>query len=133
MESRVGKEMNMRILLVDDEEELVSAMAERLTLRGLHVDWAATAEQAVEMVQRRSYGVAVIDMKMPKVSGLELKKRLETIQPGLRFIFMSGHRSADVVADTQGELSDSGYYLLKPLDINKLIYKINSLLQDADS
>jgi DNA-binding NtrC family response regulator len=119
--------MDMRILLVDDEEELVSAMAERLNLRGLKVDWAGTAEQAMDMVQKREYGVAVVDMKMPKVNGLELKKRLETIRPGLRFIFMSGHRSADVLADTQGELSDAGYYLLKPLDINQLIIKINEL------
>ncbi|MBM9538302.1 response regulator [Desulfobulbus alkaliphilus] len=117
----------MRILLVDDEEELVSAMAERLTLRGLSVDWARTAEQALEMVQYRDYEVAVVDIKMPKVSGLELKKRLEAIRPSLRFIFMSGHKSANVLADTQGELSDSNYYLLKPLDINHLLYKINEL------
>jgi DNA-binding NtrC family response regulator len=122
--------MSMRILLVDDEEELVSTMAERLTLRGLDVDWAGTAERAMDMIRSTEYGVAVIDMKMPKVSGLELKKQLESIRPDLRFIFMSGHRSADVLADTKGELSDSGYYLLKPLDLDHLMSKINELMRD---
>jgi len=123
--------MGMRILLVDDEEELVSAMAERLALRGLDVDWAGTAEQAVDMVRNKEYGVAVLDVKMPKVSGLELKKRLESIRPGLRFIFMSGHRSADVLADTNGELIDSRYYLLKPFDVDSLSCKINELTRDT--
>ncbi len=118
----------MRILLVDDEEELVSAMAERLALRGLDVDWTINAQGAMDMVRKTEYGVAVIDIKMPKVSGIELKKRLEAIRPGMRFIFMSGHRSADVLVDTKGELSDSGYYLLKPVDINRLVDRIKDLM-----
>ncbi len=123
----------MRILLVDDEEELVSAMAERLALRGLAVDWAATAETALDMARREEYGVVVVDMKMPRISGLELKKRLEAIKPELRFVFMSGHRSADIPVDTGGELSNSSYYLLKPVDINQLVSRIKDLMAVADS
>lgn len=123
----------MRILLVDDEAELVSAMAERLALRGMNVDWAVTAEKAMDMVRKAEYEVAVIDIKMPKVSGLELKKEMESIRPDLRFIFMSGHSSADVLEDTKGELSDSGYYLLKPVDINQLAARIKDLIALKDS
>ncbi len=67
----------MRILLVDDEKELVSTLAERLALRGVEADWVVSAEEALAAVERCAYDVAVLDVRMPRMGGLNLKKVLE--------------------------------------------------------
>lgn len=118
----------MRILLVDDEEELVSALAERLAFRGLDVDWTGSGTLAMEMVQQQHYDVAVIDMKMPKISGIELKRRLEALCPGLQYIFISGHGSAHIFQEGADEIGGAQFFLLKPVDIDVLISKLNTVM-----
>lgn len=119
----------MRVLLVDDEVELVSALAERLSLRGIEADWASTCDGALEQVDSRTYDLAVLDVKMPKISGLELKRILQAKCPHMRFIFVTGHGSEN---DFQEALSEAGtaYYLVKPLHIQTLIEKINQALEE---
>ena len=112
----------MRILLVDDEVEFVTTLAERLKLRGYNVDHSITAAAALEMAASTTYDVAVLDMKMPGSSGLELQEQLAKIQPALRFIFLTGHGSED---DYAAGRRQADHYLVKPVDINILIAKIN--------
>ncbi|MDY6838612.1 MAG: response regulator [Thermodesulfobacteriota bacterium] len=118
----------MRVLLVDDEIELVSALAERLSLRGIEADWASTCHDALTQVESKTFDIAVLDVKMPKMSGLELKKKLQGKCPHLKFIFVTGHGSGDYF---QAALSDAGtaYYLVKPLQIETLIDKMNQALK----
>ena len=120
--------MQMRVLLVDDERELVSTLAERLALRGIQADWAISAEQALECVEKETYDIAVLDIKIPKISGLELKKRLQEKCPEMKFVFMTGHGSED---DYKAVLISAGaaYYLVKPVNINVLIEKMNEVLE----
>lgn len=119
----------MRVLLVDDELELVSTMAERLCLRGIDADWATNAEDALKMDQAKTYDLAVLDVKMPKVSGLQLKKKLEDQSPGMKFIFLTGHGSEE---DFKAATSATGteYYLVKPINIEDLIQKMKEALGD---
>jgi DNA-binding response OmpR family regulator len=120
----------MRILLVDDEEELASALAERLNMRDIDTDWATTGEQALAMVAAETYDLAVLDMKMPKISGLELKALLQERSPHLKFIFVTGYVSEmdfEEVACQTGEEC----YLVKPVDITLLIERMHDLL-DAE-
>lgn len=113
----------MRVLLVDDEVELVSTMAERLSLRGYEVDWFAGPREALEAVRNKPYDVAILDVKIPKMSGLEMKKEMERLQPNLRFIFMTGHGSLE---DFEAGSSEAGeeFYLVKPVNIEVLTEKI---------
>ena len=67
----------MRVLLVDDEAEFVTTLAERLTFRGFKVDYAIRALDALALAENNIYDLAVLDMKMPGTSGLELKGLLE--------------------------------------------------------
>jgi len=83
----------MKVLLVDDEREFVSALAERLSFRGVDADWAVSGEEALKMAQATPYEVAVLDVKMPGLGGIELRKRLHGIQPRMKFIFLTGHGS----------------------------------------
>ncbi len=115
----------MKILLVDDEVELVSAMAERLSLRGIDAHWASSGEQALELAKDNDYDVAVLDIKMPKICGLELRRKLSDGHPEMKFIFLSGHGSE---ADFKTGSAEAESYLIKPVQIEDIIAKINEAL-----
>lgn len=114
----------MKILLVDDEVELVSAMAERLSFRGVDADWTDNGEDALRMADEQDYAVAVLDMKMPKISGLELQEKLAAAHPNMAFIFLSGHGSE---SDFKAGCAAGCNYLIKPIDLEKLLEKIHEV------
>jgi DNA-binding response OmpR family regulator len=117
----------MRVLLVDDEAELVEALAERLSLRGIDADWAVTCKDALGKLDTKKYDVAVLDVKMPKLSGIVLKKEMEKKAPGMGFIFLTGHGSeADFRAGTAEAGAD--YYLVKPVGIDELLKKMKEVV-----
>ncbi|MBW2065405.1 MAG: response regulator [Deltaproteobacteria bacterium] len=119
----------MQVLLVDDEKELVSTLAERLSLRGIGADWAVSGEEALRMAERGTYDVAVIDVKMPKISGIELEKMLKKKFPKMKFIFMTGHGSENDYRMGSAE-AGAKYYLVKPVDIQVLIQKMKQVLEE---
>jgi len=117
----------MHVLLVDDEEELASALAERLNMRDIETDWVTTGEEALEKVQSTTYDLAVLDLKMPKIGGLELKALLQERSPELKCIFVTGYvseRDFEEVACQAGEEC----YLVKPVDIKLLIERMQDLM-----
>jgi len=117
----------MKVLLVDDEIELVSTLAERLSLRGIDVQWATTGADALTKAEHQLFDVAVLDVKMPKISGLALKEKLIKKYPKMKFIFCTGYGSEEdfgVISKQVGE----EYYLVKPLDIEILVEKIKTVL-----
>jgi DNA-binding response OmpR family regulator len=118
----------VKVLLVDDEKELVTTLAERLSIRGWEAQWATSAEEALDRLHAESFDIAVLDVKMPRVDGLLLKKKMQAICPAMKFIFVTGHGSSQ---DFQTGASEVGadYYLVKPLNIDKLIAKMNEALQ----
>ncbi|MEK6201672.1 MAG: response regulator [Desulfobulbaceae bacterium] len=117
----------MKILLVDDEQELVSTLAERLSIRGIDADWVTSGEDAMEKIQVTTYDLAVLDMKMPRMSGLELRKKIQEIKPQMRYLFMTGHGSAEDFYSASSE-EGADCYLVKPVNIDVLIAKITEIL-----
>jgi len=122
----------MRVLLVDDEEQLVSTLAERLTLRGIQASWVTSGVAALELVETETFDLAILDVKIPKISGLELKKRLQTMHPEMKFIFLTGQGSED---DFKIGVAEAGedFYLVKPVKIESLLEKMNeAMLQQGE-
>jgi DNA-binding response OmpR family regulator len=119
----------MKILLVDDEYDLVSTLAERLSFRDIDADWVSSGVDALKKLQDTSYDLAVLDMKMPHMGGLELRERIHALHPKMKYIFITGHGSADdfnAAASKEG----SDCYLVKPVNIDLLIEKISAVLAD---
>lgn len=114
----------MKLLLVDDEKKFVSSLAERLTMRGIAADWSTNCEAAMSKARSGEYDIAILDVKMPRMSGIELKKELETINPGLKFIFVTGHGSEESYKEGSKEASS---YIIKPFNIDTLVDKIKEL------
>jgi DNA-binding response OmpR family regulator len=121
----------MRVLLVDDEIELVSAMAERLDMRGIAVKWATSAEEAMSLINDGCFDIAVLDIKMPETNGLELMERVQTKCPDTQFIFLTGHGSEQIYQDVSNRCSEA-LFLVKPVDLITLIGEMKALMQCND-
>lgn len=118
----------MHVLLVDDEKELVSTLAERLSYRGLDTDWACSAKEALSKSEQHNYDIAVLDVKMPETDGFKLKRLLQKNNPNMKFIFMTGHGSDNYYQIGSSETGKE-FYLVKPVNIELLINKLNEVLQ----
>jgi DNA-binding response OmpR family regulator len=111
----------MRVLLVDDETEFVATLAERLSFRNIEVDFATKGADALVLAEKKAYDLAILDMKMPGISGIELKGLLEKQSPKMKFIFLTGHGSEE---DYTAGASEACCYLIKPVSIDILLAKI---------
>ncbi len=109
----------LRVLFVDDEEELVSAVVERLSLRGVEAQGATTGQEALRLLEEKDFDVAVLDVKMPGLGGLEVVKRIRQTRPGLKIVFLTGHGSKE--SAEEGMRMGAVDYLMKPVDIETLI------------
>jgi DNA-binding response OmpR family regulator len=108
----------MKVLLVDDEKKFAMMLSKRLALRGIDVDYVYTGEEALVMAGNSRYDVAILDVKMPGIGGIELKRKLSGLAPGMKFIFLTGHGSE---TDFEIGSAEAAYYLAKPLQIEKLL------------
>jgi DNA-binding response OmpR family regulator len=108
----------MRVLLVDDETKFATMLAKRLALRGIDVDYVYTGKDAIAKTETSSYDVAILDVKMPGIGGLELERQLKKLAPEMKFIFLTGHGSE---ADFKTGSAKAERYLAKPIQIEELI------------
>lgn len=84
-----------RVLLVDDEEEFVSVLAERLELRDLEVDTAGTGEIAVAKAEKTAFDAILLDMAMPGMNGIDTLKALLEFNPDLQVILLTGRATME--------------------------------------
>ncbi len=117
----------LRVLIVDDEEELVSALEERLNLRGFEAAGVTKGADALVYLDNTPCDVVLLDVKMPEIGGLEIIKRIKEKKPGLEVILLTGHGSAQDVE--KGMELGAFDYLMKPVDIDVLV---RTLLSAAD-
>ena len=115
----------MKVLLVDDEEKFAVMLAKRLELRGIQAAVFFSGDQALGTVQQGNrFDVAILDVKMPGIGGIELKRRLSLLDERMKFVFLTGHGSK--IDYTTGAL-EAEDYLPKPLQIEDLIETLNRL------
>jgi len=109
----------LRILIVDDEEELVSALVERLNLRGFHAQGFTDGARALEFLAEGECDVVLLDMKMPGLGGLEVIRRIKDRDPDLQVVLLTGHGSVKSVEE--GMALGAFDYLMKPVKIDSLV------------
>src|SRR3972149_9958280 len=111
----------MKILLVDDEIEFISTLADRRALRGISADYVTPGQKAVEAVAGQHYELVLLDMKMAGLGGLETLEKIRAVFPAMKFIILTGH--GDEESYYKGKEAGAAFYLIKPLDIEMLIEK----------
>ena len=121
----------LRVLLVDDEEELVSTMAERLRLRDIEADAETDGYRALERVRAARYDVVVVDVKMPGLGGMALLGEIRKERRELPVILLTGHTSAQ--EGIEGMRIGAFDYLMKPVNIEDLIQRMRAAAGSAES
>ena len=110
---------SLKVLLVDDEEDFVRTMAERMEMRDLGSEVALGGEQALQMMEGEIPDVMVLDLRMPGLDGMEVLRRVKNTYPQVEVIIMTGHGSDE---DEEEALRLGAFdYLRKPVDINNLM------------
>ncbi|MBC8425728.1 response regulator [bacterium] len=112
----------IRILLVDDEADLVDFLAHRLLKQGYTVSAANRGAEALVAVERQLFDVAILDLKMPQMDGIELLEKIHELQPFLEAIMLTGHGDTDSALEA-GRLH-AFRYLTKPYDYVDLLARI---------
>ena len=115
------------ILLVDDKEEFVSALSNRLLLQGMEVHTATKGEDALAMLQEKAADVVILDVVMPGMGGLETLRRIRETYPHIQVIMLTGHASTK--EGIEGMRLGAFDYLMKPVDIEELIAKIKACIK----
>ncbi|WP_045211212.1 response regulator [Desulfonatronovibrio magnus] len=109
---------NIAVLLVDDEEALLTSLQRRLQLRGFNVFVANRGEEALGLAREENIDVAVLDVKMPGMDGRELLLALKQEHPDMQIIIQTGHGTFD---PGDPEIADKIFSCLaKPCDFSLL-------------
>ena len=118
----MAEKSHIKVLLVDDEEILLEYMSKRLVREGFTVKTTLSGEEGLEAATGEQFDVAVVDMKMPGMDGVETQKALKKVQPFLQCIILTGHGSVDTALESGHQ--DAFKYLLKPIDYDNLVETI---------
>ncbi|MEF8824677.1 MAG: response regulator [Desulfohalobiaceae bacterium] len=117
----------VKILLVDDDQTLLEYLAKRLQREGLSARPTFSGEEALEVVVDEDFDVAVVDLKMPGMDGVETQRRLKEVLPLLQCVVLTGYSSIDsaLKSGQQGAYD----YLFKPVDYESLVASIREAFE----
>lgn len=115
--------MKTRVLLVDDEEQFVDMLAQRLEVRDYDVTTSNSGEDAIEKLRGLNFDVVVLDVVMPGVDGIEALKEIKSLKPLTEVIMLTGN--ATVETAIEGMRLGAFDYLMKPCETEELLAKID--------
>lgn len=117
--------MSIKLLIVDDEERFLKTLTDRLSMRDFDVTPVNNGKAALEAARNRAFDLALVDLKMPGMSGEDVLELLKKKDPYIEVVILTGHGSIDsaVLCTKMGSFS----YLQKPCDTEELL----TVLKDA--
>ena len=120
----------LKLLVIDDSPQNLELITGALAQKGLQILTASDPEAGFEIFLRARPQIVLVDLVMPKMSGMELLEQNRRSRSGTDVILMTGQYSAESAVEAiQKGACD---YLTKPLDLEKLRHRIRSLLEDAE-
>ena len=116
-----------KILVVDDDENIRNTMKTILEDEGYTVDLAATGSEAVQKTKKTVYNIALLDIRLPDMEGVELLKLIKGTVPRTRKIMVTGYPSMQNAIAALNKNADA--YLIKPIDIENLLNIVKEQLK----
>jgi DNA-binding NtrC family response regulator len=120
----------IRLLIVDDEVGFVNILAKRLRRRNMEVTSAYTGTEAIQILRKQDFDVAVLDLKMEEMDGIEVLKIFKKMDPKMVVIMLTGHGSEQ--AAREGIEFGAFDYLTKPCELEELLAKIREAYQERN-
>lgn len=109
----------IRLLLVDDEKDLVTYLAKRFSREGFQVSSFTSGSEAIEAARTQVFDMAVVDLKMPEMDGVEVQRQLKALQPLLQVVVLTGHGSFGTALESGR--NQAYCYLHKPYEFSGLL------------
>ncbi|MDP6923747.1 MAG: response regulator [Candidatus Scalindua sp.] len=116
------------ILVVDDNEKLCDSLRDILEDDGYAVEIANNGKDAINMSQNSRFDIALIDCKLPDISGAEVVNNLSSISPLIEFIHITAHATLDSAIDAVKQERVISYEL-KPLDMDRLLSLLHQIVK----
>ena len=120
----------IRLLIVDDEVGFVNILTKRLRRRNMEVASAYTGTEAIQILRKQDFDVAVLDLKMEEMDGIEVLKIFKKMDPKMVVIMLTGHGSEQ--AAREGIEFGAFDYLTKPCELEELLAKIREAYQERN-
>jgi DNA-binding NtrC family response regulator len=95
--------MTRRILVVDDDRQMVRTLCDIVRLQGWAPDPAHSGEEAIEAVRKHAYQAVLMDVRMAGINGVDAFKAMKAVRPGIKVILMTAYTAADVIAEAERE------------------------------
>lgn len=115
----------IKLLIVDDEVGFAEVLRKRLSRRGILVETAYRGEDAVRMLREKAFDVAVLDLKLEGMDGIEILKVFKMLAPELPVLMLTGHGCEKAAAESiRLGVAD---YLSKPVDFELLLEKVRQV------
>ena len=108
-----------RIIVIDDDENIVNSLKSILESEGYHVDCAVTGKEAIRKTRKTTYNLALIDIKLPDMLGVELLELMGDNVPRTRKVIITGYPNLQDAISAVNKHADA--FLVKPIDIEKLL------------
>jgi DNA-binding NtrC family response regulator len=118
----MGKPKKIKVLVVDNETEFASTLAERLRLRKINAESVYSGEDALTALSSFTPDVMILDLQMPDMSGINVLSQTKAIDPSIEVILLTGHGSFE--AGITGMELGAFDYIIKPVDLTLLMDKI---------
>jgi len=116
-----------RILIVDDDENIRKVLTAILEGEGYSAESSGTAKSAIEKTKRNFYNLALIDIRLPDMEGIELLTRIHETTPRMRKIIITGYPTLQNAMGAVNRGADA--YILKPFDMEKVLETIKDQLR----
>jgi len=116
-----------RILVVDDDENIRKVLTAILEEEGYDVESVDNAKKAIEKTKKRFYNLALIDVRLPDMEGIELLTRIRETTPRIRKIIITGYPTLHNAIEAVNRGADA--YVMKPFDMEKVLATIRDQLQ----
>ena len=119
-----------RILVVDDDRAIISTTKAILEDEGYIVDVATSGREAIQKTEEAIYNLALLDIRLPDMEGVELLKLMKDNVPRMRKIMVTGYPSIQNAVTALNQNADA--YLIKPVDIEKLLNTVKDQLKQQE-
>ena len=120
--SKNGNSDHVRLILIDDEKDFVNILSKRIKRRNIDVKKTFSGAEAIQALRGQEFDVAVLDLIMEDMDGIEVLKMLKILDPELAVIMLTGHGSAEAAG--RGIELGAFDYLTKPCELEELLEKI---------
>ena len=121
-----------RVLVVDDEEDFLETLVNRLNKRDIDTTGVQSGEAALEVMGKKLFDVVILDIKMPGgMDGIETLREIKKIQPLAEVLLLTGH--ASVETSIEGMKLGAFDYLLKPIRLEDLMTKLAQAFVKKDT